>query len=155
MIQDPQIFLSLNGNYGNASQEQKAVPKILDITNQPSSVSHKNGIGIRESELGLSLRLHNTDAHEDHERVEIKDKEEANKKLELASLAPSVQNKQQRPGDLGGFTGHFASPANRKARVSVRARCEAATVSFICHLIFIIFFINSLNKCYKFKFYPI
>ena len=101
------------------------------------------------------MRLHNTDAHEDHERVEIKDKEEANKKLELASLAPSVQNKQQRPGDLGGFTGHFASPANRKARVSVRARCEAATVSFICHLIFIIFFINSLNKCYKYKFYRI
>lgn len=118
-------------------------------------VSHKNGIGIRESELGLSLRLHNTDAHEDHKRVEIEDKEEENKKLELASFAPSVQNKQQRPGDLGGFTGHVVSPANRKARVSVRARCEAATVSFICHSILTIFFINSLNKCYKFKIYCI
>ena len=118
-------------------------------------VSHKNGIGNRESELGLSLKLHNTDAHEDHERVEIKEKEEANKKLELASFAPSVQNKQQRPGDLGGSTGHVASPANRKARVSVRARCEAATVSFIYHIILIIFFINSLNECHKFKFYYI
>nr|XP_023920249.1 probable WRKY transcription factor 9 isoform X2 [Quercus suber] len=131
-IKDPQIFLSLPGNYGNASQEQKAVPKILDITNQPSSVAHKNGIGIRESELGLSLRLHNTDAHEDHEPVEIKDKEEGNNKLELARFAPSVQNKQQRPGDLGGFTGHVASPANRKARVSVRARCESATMNDGC-----------------------
>jgi hypothetical protein len=78
----------------------------------------------------LSLRLH-ADIAQDQEPVEIEDKEEENK-AELESFTPlQLQNKQQRTNDLGG---RVASPANRKARVSVRARCEAATVSFIYHL---------------------
>ncbi|XP_059461927.1 disease resistance protein RUN1-like [Corylus avellana] len=53
---DPQSFLSLRGN-NKASQEPNTVPKILGITNQ-SLLSPSPTDGIRESELGLSLRLH-------------------------------------------------------------------------------------------------
>lgn len=80
----------------------------------------------------MSLRLH-TDSEEQDHRVLLEDKED--NKEELATFA-TVQNKLQYRNDHlpAGITSHVASPANRKARVSVRVRCEAATVSLIYHL---------------------
>jgi hypothetical protein len=70
----------------------------------------------------LSLRIH-TDV-EEQEQVE-------GKEGEYRASFTSLQNKLQR-SDLAGITSHAASSqANRKARVSVRARCEAATVILI------------------------
>lgn len=74
----------------------------------------------------MSLRLH-TDI-EEQEQVEGKEADQY-KAAESASFT-SPQNKLQR-SDFAGITSHAASQANRKARVSVRARCEAATVSLI------------------------
>lgn len=67
---------------------------------------------------------------EEHEQVEGKEEYKA---AESASFT-SLQNNLQR-NDLAGITSHSASQANRKARVSVRARCEAATVSLINSII--------------------
>lgn len=52
------------------------------------------------------------------------------KKEQLGSFE-SVQNKMQRVHEVPSVTTTHAaySPPNRKARVSVRARCETATVS--------------------------
>lgn len=83
---------------------------------------------IRESQLGLSLRLQTNefrDQREDHDDIQERNKEE----LTSSSLTSSVQHKLQRT-DLAGITSH-AAQANRKARVSVRARCESATVSYL------------------------
>lgn len=74
-----------------------------------------------ESQLGLSLRLHTNQFRDPRED---RNKEE----LTSSSLASAVQHKLQRT-EFAGITTHVASQANRKARVSVRARCESATVS--------------------------
>ena len=69
--------------------------------------------------MALSLRLQTSPSQQEREED----------KVGKASFA-SMQNKIQRTDHhLPGFTTHVASPPNRKARVSVRARCESATVS--------------------------
>ena len=89
---------------------------------------------MRESELGLSLGLHtknnNNDLkQEDNDReilIEEERREVRNKESSIImENFNSIQNKPQRP-ELQAM----APPQNRKARVSVRARCESATVSF-------------------------
>lgn len=93
----------------------------------PQSPSQENII--RERELGLSLRLQPERIHE-HDREE----DTGEKKEEMtASLPYSVQNKvQQLNNHLAGISSHVNSPMpNRKARVSVRAKCQAATVSIL------------------------
>jgi hypothetical protein len=100
------------------------------------------GDTVGEGELGLSLRLQITSTSQ-QEREE--DMQENNKEDQTANHAPTIsqnnnnnnKNNNQRT-DLGGagITAHGASLANRKARVSVRARCQAATVSCL------------LSRCY-------
>ena len=80
-------------------------------------------------ELGLSLTLQSSSTSqekEDEYMGNIEKKEDTPK-----ALITPMQNKLQRSSSLGGgISNHLSSPPNRKARVSVRARCEAATVSF-------------------------
>lgn len=78
----------------------------------------------RESELWLSLGIQ-TSARQDQEiREEDHSNKEESKELDAARFS---QNKLHH-GELAGVT-NVASPPNRKARVSVRARCQTATVS--------------------------
>ncbi|XP_031269889.1 probable WRKY transcription factor 9 [Pistacia vera] len=105
---DPQIFFSL---HDNEQEITKMGSKDLDMKNQ---------------ELGLSLRLNQIERKE--EKEENIYKEEA-----AATSFPSLQknNKFQR-GELSGITSHVSLPPNRKARVSVRARCKGATINDGC-----------------------
>lgn len=103
--------------------------------------------GIKKIGLGLSLRLetNSTSEAEDHQQ-EYKNKESLQKLTSLESLSSSLSLQNQIPRTIlhhhhesPGITnaGHVASssPPNRKARVSVRARCESATVSILIHFI--------------------
>lgn len=85
-------------------------------------------------DLGLSLRLQ-TDHHQEREEGY---KEEIDKKENVNDASLPNHNKLQRTDHhLAGISSHAAAASlhNRKARVSVRARCQTATVSQIYHMI--------------------
>lgn len=93
---------------------------VLEVNNHRSASTPPIDKMVKESELGLSLRLQTSTTNHEEDKGENSD--------ELTSYM-AVQNKIKQT-EMVGIASQVATPPNRKSRVSVRARCEAATVSY-------------------------
>lgn len=149
-MQDPKCFLSLNGHDGN-QETKKISPRSSPLEESENE------------DLGLSLRIQSNTTTSQH----VRDHQEENHES-TTRFMPMQQSNLINPGNFSGdikanniANNPIASLPNRKARVSVRARCEAATVSFSHMFLDIIKFLlySSLyvvcNQVYKwiFKYY--
>ncbi|XP_010246360.1 PREDICTED: probable WRKY transcription factor 9 [Nelumbo nucifera] len=113
---DPQIFLSVQGGDADTIRP-KQVPEILVDKNQTLSLPSEANNYEKDGELGLSLSVPS--------HLHQREKDEPKEKM-MTSLKPE-QNKLQKI-ELSGITSHPPEPSTRKAKVTVRARCQAPTI---------------------------
>ncbi|KAI4318787.1 hypothetical protein MLD38_032454 [Melastoma candidum] len=123
---DPHTFLSLSNGYGNLGREERSTPTISK--NRSES---RDDYALVDTGLGLSLGLrvgvdHPQEIREAHEE----EPDYRNTNLTVLHHPEKIQRIDQSSGSI---TGHSAaSLPNRKSRVTVRARCESATMNDGC-----------------------
>lgn len=139
-MQDANFFLPLQQNDDDddddRSQEtsKRISPTITEKRNHTTMLRSSSSSSCQEKEsdqLGLSLRIQSNTTNQQ----EVREEEQADHQEDNMIIKEDdcmKQNKIQRTE----ITSHVASPPNRKARVSVRARCETATVSVTSSLIY-------------------
>ncbi|KAK9110102.1 hypothetical protein Sjap_018162 [Stephania japonica] len=138
MSKEPNIFLSLRRD-DDVVDTIKGSEKLIQhlenkIQRAPDQLQSEEEDGIKEdAELGLSLRIqsHEHSHMEQQQEIEMTNKEELmNKNIRdnSTATAPVLQNKSHEGESPVKDSHNTSSAPNRKARVSVRARCQEATV---------------------------